>query len=753
MLIPSRRNPARQLTLYSFLHSFLHSFLRSSPHPALHPILLLAGMLPAAGPAVAAESLVSLPPVTVSAGRGSTLEDMDVSTTVITREAIEEAPQTTVQQLVGRIPGVFVPQQPAGQMHPTSQVFSLRGFGTTTNVNTLLMVDGVPVNDPFFRTIDWGQIPKDQVERIEVIRGGGATSLWGNLAMGGVVNIVTRDPRPDEKRLGISYGSHDTRSLDGALTLVANDRLRVGLNLDTTRSDGYQQTPPAFRNPNMGPTRSAADNLMLTSILTPSAGARYYLKATAHTSRESSLVWVNTKNGWDTFRIVGGGSQQLRAGGSVNVGAWLSKGEMGTTNAGQSPAYSNLTPTLAVPFVSQVEKAKYRSFGGSVFYQNDFGWLRDVKVGADLRVIKADDHLALFNPSARTASITARGEHRFQGLFVQGSYRPAALPFDLTLGLRQDFWQASNASVDGTIFGNGGAALVTPVADTSYRRFNPRLGGRYFVTPEIIVRGAIYRNFAAPGMNQMYRSFVSGSSYTATSPDLAPQTNLGKEIGVDFTGSDGEVSITLFDNKMGRYIDYVPVCTTAAACTPLIAGIGLAAGEVTRVNQYVNAGTAIFRGAELIGRYDLSPGLRLQGGFTYTQAYLSSSRYTTPMATPPAPVDKQLGQVPRWLATFGGSWMAHDDLTLTAVVKTFPDYWNNTAHTQRNDGATLLDVGATYRLSRTLQLWASVQNLGNRRYHDQGLTSTTIEGSTIASSSIPALGMPRIVTVGLRAAL
>ena len=40
------------------------------------------------------------------------------------------------------------------------------------------MMDGVPINDPFFRTVDWTQISKNNIERVEVIRGGGATSLW-----------------------------------------------------------------------------------------------------------------------------------------------------------------------------------------------------------------------------------------------------------------------------------------------------------------------------------------------------------------------------------------------------------------------------------------------------------------------------------------------------------------------------------------------------------------------------------------------
>lgn len=718
--------------------------------PCTSLVSLLACFAPATSAGAAAEPPAKLPDVTISAGRGSTLQDMDVSTTAVTGEQVRQAPQTSIEQVVNRIPGVFTLNQPAGQLHPTAQVFSIRGFGTTTNVNTLVMVDGVPVNDPYFRTVDWGQIPKESIERIEVIRGGGATSLWGNLAMGGVVNIVTREPQPGERRVSAAYGSHDTYALDAAVTLVADDRLRVGIDLGVAGSGGYRQTPAQYRNPHMVSTDSRAENLLLSAVFTPSSASRYYLKALAHRSREDGLIWSVANNEWESYRVVAGGTTRLDDGGSVNLNGWIGRTGMDTQNAGQTPAFSIFDPRAGTPFVSQIEQARYRNAGGSIFYQRDFGRLQDVKAGVDLRVIEADDDIDLFGPAARTASILARGEHRFEGLFAQGTWRPAGTPLDVTLGLRQDFWQASNASVDGTIFANG-TTLSNPVADTSYRRFNPRLGLKYLAGDAIALRAAVYRNFAAPGMNQMYRSFVSGTSYTATSPQLEPQTNVGREIGVDYSKPGLDVAFTLFDNTLRDFIDFVPLCTTAPACNPLIAGTGLAAGSVTRVNRYVNAGTARFRGAELIGRLLVGESVQLNGSVTRTSARLTRSDYTTPAATPPAPVDRQIGQVPTWMLTLGAAWRATPTLTAVAQLKSFPSYWNNTAHTQRNDGATLLDVGLTWRLRKTIELWGSVQNLGNRRYYDQGLTYTSIEGATVSGSGIPALGIPRLLTAGVRA--
>ena len=191
-------------------------------------------------PATPATPPVNLPPITVSAGRGSALDKLDVSTTLMTREQIQALPETGVDQIVNRIPGVWLPNIPTGQLHPTAQPVNIRGFGTSTTINTLVMVDGVPINDPYFRTINWSTIPKNSVERIEVIRGGGATSLWGNMAMGGVINIVTREPNRTGASADVSYGSYNTANAEVAGSVVVNDNVKIGVSYNHAPELGLQ---------------------------------------------------------------------------------------------------------------------------------------------------------------------------------------------------------------------------------------------------------------------------------------------------------------------------------------------------------------------------------------------------------------------------------------------------------------------------------------------------------------------------------
>ncbi len=158
----------------------------------------------------------------------------------MTRQQIQAMPETGVDQIVNRIPGVWLPNIPTGQLHPTAQPVNIRGFGTSTTINTLIMVDGVPVNDPYFRTMNWSTIPKNSVERIEVIRGGGATSLWGNMAMGGVINIITREPDKTGASADVSYGSYNTSTAEVAGSYVVNDKVKVGAELQSRPELGLQ---------------------------------------------------------------------------------------------------------------------------------------------------------------------------------------------------------------------------------------------------------------------------------------------------------------------------------------------------------------------------------------------------------------------------------------------------------------------------------------------------------------------------------
>src|SRR2546429_4619415 len=75
--------------------------------------------------------------------------------------------------------------------NPAAQGVSLRGLGPSGASRSLVLLDGVPLNDPFGGWVAWTKVPREGLERAELVPGGGATA-WGNAALGGVVQLFTR---------------------------------------------------------------------------------------------------------------------------------------------------------------------------------------------------------------------------------------------------------------------------------------------------------------------------------------------------------------------------------------------------------------------------------------------------------------------------------------------------------------------------------------------------------------------------------
>ena len=682
------------------------------------------------------KKLKALNAITVMASRGSDLKDMDMSTTIIQHQQIQNAPQTSIDQIINKIPGVFAPARLSTQIHPTGQLLNIRGFGTSTNGLTLVLLDGIPANDPYFRTINWAQIPKEQVERIEVIRGGGATSLWGNMAMGGVINIVTRTPQSGTD-VYASYGSFNTTTYGVSQGFDVTDQLKIGFSYDGSYSDGYWQTPKKYRHPDMSKTQTQVDTFNVKAVYTPRERDEYSLALQSSQTQENGLQYRLAENQWDSYRVAFNGKTALSNTWDLHSIAWYQYNEMYTQNVSNS-GYSLLTPKVGTPNISQKEKASYDSFGGSLSTSTNWKNLHDIKFGLDYRQIEIKDPLRIFNRDGQQGNITAEATNQFYGIFAQAMYRFDRIPLDMTLGLREDFWQASKAKTYGEYQGSG---IDNHLADQDENHFSPRLGFKYHANDSFDVRGAAYKNFSAPGLNQMYRSFISGTNYTIPNTNLKAQTNGGVEFGFDFNRDALNVSGTYFYNKIKDYIDYA---TVQNDCNSANRFCQTGVSAATNLRQYINAGDAEMQGFELMADWQLTHHINVNAGYTYTKSELTKSKLSPTVA----PTGQQLGQIPTWNATLGASWQASDKLNLNVQLREYAKYWNDTAHMQRNDGTFTADIGANYQASSKLQIYAVAQNLFGRDYYDQGL-SHKADGS-LNTSIIPAYAMPFNFTIGAK---
>ena len=412
------------------------------------------------------------------------------------------------------------------------------------------------------------------------------------MAMGGVINIVTREPTKTGVAADVSYGSYNTANAETAGTVKVNDSLKVGVGYNHAQSSGYNLTPAQYQNANLVPTASKADNIDAAAYLTPNDSLKLLAKAYFHQAYEDGLVWNIAHNQWSSYRMQLGGSYQFDDKSSINFSAWAGGGTFGTINVA-SGSYTLNNVSATNQFVSQIETAPNSDQGGSLFYQAEFGPIKDIKIGVDAHRIVISDYNNLFaSATSAPTSFIANGEHRLEGLFGQGTYRFTDIPLDVTVGLRGDFYQALNANV---LTVNSGTSVA--VANSNASSFDPRIGLKFYATDELVLRAAAYRNFSAPGMNQMYRSFASGTAFTAINPNLQPMTNIGEEVGFDFKWRGFTLSGTYFNNNFDNFIDFVTVCNTQRGLRRAIHHRGGPQPSFTTVRQYNNVGSAVFQGS------------------------------------------------------------------------------------------------------------------------------------------------------------
>jgi iron complex outermembrane receptor protein len=184
------------------------------------------------------EPSVMLGEVVVTATRlTEELSNVPANVTIVTAEQIAQSPAQNIPELLRRVSGVLV-NDISG--NGRTYTVDLRGFGETASLNTLLLVDGRRINQADLSGVDWTLIPKDRVERIEIVRGGRGSVLYGDNATGGVINIITKKGTPKLNGTANALaGSYQTFQGGGAMSGTVRD-LSINVNGNYRSSDGYR---------------------------------------------------------------------------------------------------------------------------------------------------------------------------------------------------------------------------------------------------------------------------------------------------------------------------------------------------------------------------------------------------------------------------------------------------------------------------------------------------------------------------------
>jgi len=702
----------------------------------------------------------SMDEVVVTATRTEkSIADAPGSVSVVTAREIKRRNIQSVDEALNMLPGVF-DNRIKGLMGTTSTV-TFRGLSGSGR--SLLLLDGMPLNDAYSASQPWGGLNAQNMSRIEVVRGP-SSSLYGGNAMGGVINFMSY--MPDKREFTLSGGYGGGWDSNQAMANLWNTYASYGDKIGKLRlfaSYGYRTTEGY-----------PSGLVMAGSAPTVVSGVTGATLTSSNTGAAKYLAGDTGNNGWWDY------SAAIRAqydfSDTTNIRfSWLRTANKYTydnphtylRNAAGTPVYtflnaatppkvvitessflsgdgSNVMDTYTIHAEAQIGTVK----GKFLFGINDQGenWYNTPSSSATLtggtgtksdspsRTYFTDLQLSALimekhvltggfsfrydttdssnlplsdykNPDSVSGAATQWGGGATQ---TYSAYLQAeiALLDSLTLyaGLRDDYW-VSNEGYAG--FTGAGATSETYPEKTK-NSLNPKAALVWKPLEGTTLRVSGGKAFRAPPLNQLYKTWISSSTSTIyiSNPGLNPETVLGWDIGLEQNLWKGaKIKATYFENYLSDMIYTV----TLPNSTTL--------GNTTYKNiKYSNVGGAETRGVELEAEQNIGKNLRLFAGYTYTDSAI------TDYAPNPALVGKQLQQAPRHMVNMGldasygpaSLYLSGRYVSKRYSTDTNSDTVNNVYGSY--DPYFVMDMKTSYKVTDWAAVSLSVNNLLNRKY-------------------------------------
>ncbi len=462
------------------------------------------------------------------------------SATVITRQQIQQMQPFSLTEVLAKVPGVDVVRN--GYLGATSSIF-MRGMNAS---HTLVLVDGVRMNDPISpdRTYSYlDQISPDAVERVEVLRGP-QNSIFGSDAMGGVINIITRQGEPGKPTLyaKVTAGSQGTLQEDIGIGGQYSDKLKSFLHITRQDVRGISAASSRYGLNSFGTfyRNAERDGYHNTTI---TARTEY----TPFKNLTLDLASLFTRSRFDLDSYGGytgddpnftGTNRTLTVSGSSRLKLWGDRYEQVTRLAFTNVRRENFNEPDALD--SSKSHDRYRGKLLNFDFQNNFRLHRTntLTTGLNVQHEWGDSYynsVSVFGPFNTAAQLRSATNTAF---YVQDRIQLWDRWFT-TLGYRYD-------------------------------RHN-RFGGHHNFRADSIytikrtgtsIKGSIGTGFKAPTLSQLYGTF-------GANPNLLPETSVGWDLGLEqaLLGNKIQMGATLFQNQVRNLIDFRPTGLFSTAYT------------------------------------------------------------------------------------------------------------------------------------------------------------------------------------------
>ncbi|MBI2688316.1 MAG: TonB-dependent receptor [Acidobacteria bacterium] len=441
------------------------------------------------------------------------------SITVWQKLEIQKTPGVNVDDRLRSVPGFSLFRRSSSvAANPTTQGISLRGLGSSGASRTLVLWDGVPANDPFGGWVYWTRFSPEEIERVEIVRGA-STSVFGDRAIGGSMQLFSRQAEPWRLRGGYEGGSNNTHQLTAGFSHL-KPRWALSTDMRAFRTGGYYIVE-GFRR-GAADTRAGVD-FAAGDVRLDYMGAKdkFFLKFDALTEDRANGTVVQ-RNSTSLGNLSG---QYFREFGKDNLSltGWHGREEFHSS-------FSTILVGRQSERLTMLQQVPAEVTGGAGIYRLQRSGANAL-FGGDFTRVEGYS-----NETSFPAGFASRGGVQWQrGAFAQTDVK--AGPFKLFGGGR-----VHAAGKQGAFFSPSGGFVL----------------GR----KQWRARGSVFRSFRAPTLNELYREFRAGVTVTRANDALKPEFAFGSEVGVDYSGERTRASVTFFRTSLSDLITNVTLIST-----------------------------------------------------------------------------------------------------------------------------------------------------------------------------------------------
>lgn len=624
----------------------------------------------------------------VSASRQEELrEALNTRVDVITRSRIDEsAGFESVGEILREVPGVVTRR---GSETAGSAGEQIQGIDSR---QVLVLLDGQPIVGA--RGIKRGGVlnldrqSTGLLERIEVVKGA-ASTLYGSEAIGGVINLITREPSsPFEATVSAAGGNL------GAVGARVESGFKRGRTLgiftaERHQHDGFDLTPTTFDTTG-APFRRYDGLAKLHHQLTPAFSVRGLVTGYRNATRGRSIGELGPQEDEVDDRTLTASlaAQWFSRGNSFELRSYVSDFEE-QANAWLAPPRSAPAPPASLEQRFQkIDVTFTRPLGARHLLQAGAEWARDHYEGTNRVRDEAAGH------QADTRVIWA--QHRWS----------ATGRLTTTLGARVDQRSAFETAV------------------------SPKIAASYRITDRVAARASYGRGFRAPDLGQLYYRFLSPSNFYQVigNPALAPEYANSWQLGGDYRPARGRArfGLNVFRNDIRDLIESVNVGfpATPAQLSAILEREGLDPSFRPALGRplltYRNLLNVTTQGVEVDGEGALTAAISIAAAYTYLDAEDDDS-------------GRELTGRHRHQGHLRASWQPARGGFRASVRGTFYSDWIAARATSRSGVVTdtlsprftIWDVSMNQRLARGLSAFVGLDNIAGSQDPNTGVVLPT----------------------------